>query len=272
MKTEALKRVSPEVKPLQPLTSRAVCLGPLPCRLGRCSREAQASGAEVPQAAAAALGLRSGFLTSEDIFKVFKLLAGRLDRDSTPSETAVLGLVNLIVGVKGVLTLPAGFVADVRGRLLKMAKEEGTEAEHGKRIDIAAMMGSYTLLANGGPTCTLMGQTVSGGFSMERSTAATSADLVEALRKGMTSQSQRLRNASSRILGLLVALREVCRPRALLTSVSWGGRFAHLTQTNPAACGRMMARWVPRLELVWPEAWLTIASRLRPSGSRARAH
>jgi hypothetical protein len=165
-------------------------------------------GAEVGLATAAVVGLQAHVLQSGEVYEVFSALSSRLDGSdgaATPSESAVLGLVNLVVAVQGLLTLPAGVVEGVRTRLLGLAGAE--ETEHGLRI--ASLFAAYTLLANGGPTCSVLGRSLGAGIAPDRSTAAVVAAFVDTLRRLTESPSQRCRSAAYRILGMLVALRQV---------------------------------------------------------------
>jgi hypothetical protein len=164
--------------------------------------------AEVPLAAAASLGLRSNLLSSEDVFATFRLLTQRIDAGQA-NMGVLLGLANLVIGVQGVVTLPAGFVDDVRGRMLTLAKGGKREEEEVLETRIAALFAVYTLLGNGGPTCTLLSDSVGEGLSLDRSTSSITGALVEALKLGLESPSRRFAGACARVMGLLVALRSV---------------------------------------------------------------
>lgn len=164
--------------------------------------------AEVPLAAAASLGLRSNLLSSEDVFATFRLLTQRIDAGQA-NMGVLLGLANLVIGVQGVVTLPAGFVDDVRGRMLTLAKGGKREEEEVLETRIAALLAVYTLLGNGGPTCTLLSGSVGEGLSLDRSTSSITGALVEALKLGLESPSRRFAGVCARVMGLLVALRSV---------------------------------------------------------------
>jgi hypothetical protein len=174
----------------------------------RAAAEAGVAGAELALASCAALGLRAGLLTSKDVFEALKLLGERID-SGDPSESALLGMANLVVGARSSIALPPGFVDDLRVRLMAMLKPG--DAEPGRRT--AAYMALYTMLAGGGPTFQLMRRSVGEGISMERSTAASVTALADTLRHDLaTGSSQRTKNAAARILGLLVALRQASGP------------------------------------------------------------
>lgn len=187
--------------------------------VARAAVEAGVPGAELMLSAAASLGVRGSLVESEEVFGAFRLLTARVDAGQH-SESLLLALANLVVGVRGSLTLPGGFVDDVKARLLGIVREGGAAgtgsgaAEGGRAtgLRIAALLSVYTLLGNGGPTCSLLQASVGEGFSPDRKTAAVTASLVEALKTGMASSSQRFANACARVLGLLVALRTVSEP------------------------------------------------------------
>ena len=157
------------------------------------------------------LCLRLGLVQSGDVFEVFRDLSTLLD-SSQPPEAAIVGLANLVVGVQGLIALPTGYVEDLRGRLLAILADRNTD--HGRRV--ATMGAMFTLIANGGPFFSLLSPSVGAGMSQDKTLSAAIGSFVDRLRQTMDGPSQRCRNAASRVLGLLVALRQddqqVCPP------------------------------------------------------------
>jgi len=148
------------------------------------------------------LCLRLGLIQSGEVFNTFRELSGCVD--AAHPEAAIIGLANLVVGVQGMLALPTGYVEDLRSRLLTILA--GKETEHGVRV--AAMGALYTLIANGGPFFSLFSLGVGAGMLQDKTLSASIVSFGDRLRQTLSGPSQRCRNAASRVLGLLVALKQ----------------------------------------------------------------
>jgi len=182
-----------------------------------------------PLGVVAALALKADLLDSNDIFALLQELVAQIgdarsgdkiaegaDKHDDDNSALLLGVAHLAVSIQGVVTLPAGLMDGLKRRLAGLVRtlsSTGTAAASGEPQQqartLAASLSMYTVLASGGPLLDIMGREVGAGLSAERTTAGMTADLVEALRRGvLQSPSQRQRSGAARMLGLLVALKE----------------------------------------------------------------